>query len=82
MAWIERFAEQIRASAAADGAIQIRGGGSKNFYGGPLLGDVLDTRAHAGIIAYEPTELVVTARCGTLLTDIETELARNGQMFA
>jgi glycolate oxidase FAD binding subunit len=53
----------------------IRGGGSKDFYGGPRLGNVLDTRGHAGIVNYEPTELVVTARCGTLMADLEGELA-------
>lgn len=59
----------------------IRGGGSKDFYGGPHGGDVLDTRGHAGVINYEPTELVVTARCGTLLADLEAELAGRQQFM-
>lgn len=79
---VHDFAERIRASAAAGGSLCLRGGGSKDFYGLPLAGELLDTRAHAGIVAYEPTELVITARCGTSLAQVEAELARNGQMFA
>jgi glycolate oxidase FAD binding subunit len=59
----------------------IRGGGSKDFYGGPHVGKVLDTRGHAGIVNYEPTELVVTARSGTLLADLEAELASRQQFL-
>jgi len=60
----------------------IRGGGSKDFYGGPLAGDILDTRAHAGIVNYEPTELVITARCGTPLAELESALAARRQFLA
>jgi glycolate oxidase FAD binding subunit len=57
----------------------IRGSGSKDWYGNVPSGDVLDTRAHTGIVAYEPTELYVTAKCGTPLAEIETALAAQGQ---
>jgi glycolate oxidase FAD binding subunit len=73
--------DQVRA-ASGSGGLRIRGGGSKDFYGQALQGEPLDARAHAGVLAYEPTELVITARCGTPLADIEAELARQGQMFA
>ena len=81
------FAEQIRATsqrAGVGGAIglRLRGGGTKDFYGQAFQGDLLDTRAHAGIVAYEPTELVITARSGTRLAELEAELARHGQMLA
>jgi glycolate oxidase FAD binding subunit len=62
--------------------LRIRGGGSKDFYGGPLAGDILDTRAHAGIVSYEPTELVITARCGTPLAELESSLAERNQFLA
>ena len=39
---------------------------------------VLDTRAYAGIVAYEPTELVITVRCGTPLAELEAVLAARG----
>ena len=62
--------------------LRLKGGGSKDFYGGPLCGDILDTRAHAGIVSYEPTELVVTARCGTPLAELESALAARRQFLA
>lgn len=60
----------------------LRGGGSKDFYGGPLSGGVLDTTAYRGIVSHEPTELVVTARCGTPLADVEAALAQSRQFLA
>jgi glycolate oxidase FAD binding subunit len=60
----------------------IRGSGSKDFYGGPLVGQVLDTRPYSGIVHYEPTELVITARCGTPLSEVESALARYQQHLA
>ena len=76
---IEAFAEQIREASARGGALRLRGGGSKDFYGNAPRGEILDTRSHSGIVTYEPTELVVTARCGTLLSDLEKILEANGQ---
>lgn len=61
--------------------LRLRGGGTKDFYGGPLAGEVLDTRGHAGIVNYEPTELVVTARCGTPLAEIQSALAARRQFL-
>ena len=79
---VERYAEQIRAAAADKRPLRLRGGGSKDFYGQVLQGEVLDTRAYAGIVAYEPTELVITARCGTPLTELEAVLRAHGQQLA
>ena len=76
------LAEAIRAAAANGRPLRIRGGGTKDFYGQSLAGEVLDTRGYAGIVAYDPTELVVTVRGGTLLTDLETALREKGQMLA
>ncbi|TAK71447.1 MAG: glycolate oxidase subunit GlcE [Betaproteobacteria bacterium] len=79
---IEQFAGRIRAAAAEKRPLRLRGGGSKDFYGQALEGEVLDTRAYAGIIAYEPTELVITARCGTPLAELEAALRAQGQQLA
>ena len=69
--------------AAADGrTLRLRGGGSKDFWGQSLTGEVLDTRAYQGIVSYEPSELVVTARCGTPLAELEAALAEKGQFLA
>jgi glycolate oxidase FAD binding subunit len=76
---IESFAERIREAAARRSPLRLRGGGSKDFYGNGLRGEILDTRSYAGIAAYEPTELVVSARCGTSLSELETILEANHQ---
>ena len=73
--------ERIREAAASGRALCIRGGGSKDFYGGPLQGEPLDTAALRGIVDYEPTELVMTARAGTPLAELEAALAQHGQML-
>jgi glycolate oxidase FAD binding subunit len=79
---VEQLAETITDAAARRAPLRIRGGGSKDFYGRDPSGDVLDTRGYAGIVDYEPTELVVTARAGTPLADLERTLHENGQMLA
>ena len=77
---LDRIADRIRASAGGE-SLRLRGGGTKDFYGGPLAGEVLELREYAGIVSYEPTELVVTARCGTPLSELEAALAERGQMI-
>jgi len=79
---IEQFADRIRSAAAERKPLRLRGGGSKDFYGQSLAGEILDTRAYAGIIAYEPTELVITVRCGTPLAELEAALRAEGQQLA
>lgn len=74
--------EQIRTAAAARRPLLIRGGGSKDFYGGLLYGELLDVSALSGITHCEPTELVISARAGTPLADLERELAAHAQMLA
>jgi glycolate oxidase FAD binding subunit len=79
---IEQYAGRIRTAAAENRPLRLRGGGSKDFYGQAVEGEVLDTRAYAGIVAYEPTELVITARGGTPLTELEAALRVEGQHLA
>jgi glycolate oxidase FAD binding subunit len=71
--------EQVQVARADKTLLDIRGGGSKSFYGGYAQGRVLDTRGLAGISSYEPSELVVTARGGTPLAELEAALAEQGQ---
>ena len=78
---LENLVEAVKTAAAAQRALCIAGGGSKAFYGHAAEGEVLDTRSHQGIAAYEPTELVITARCGTPLAEVEKALANSGQML-
>jgi glycolate oxidase FAD binding subunit len=79
---IQQLAETIRAAAAGKTPLCIRGGGGKNFYGNTPIGDILDASAYRGIVDYEPSELVITARCGTPLAEIEDVLREHGQMLA
>ena len=76
---LRHLTDRILAAAADGTPLRIRGGGSKDFYGQTLQGEVLDLRPHTGIISYEPTELVVTVRAGTPLAELEAALAEQGQ---
>jgi glycolate oxidase FAD binding subunit len=76
---LQAIQDAIRDAAARGAALRLRGGGTKDFYGNEPRGEVLDTTEHAGIVSYEPTELVVTARCGTRLSELEAALAEAGQ---
>ena len=82
MTVIDQFRDRIRSAAAARTALRIRGGGTKDWYGGVLKGDILDVREYAGVVAYEPTELVITVRAGTPLSQVQSMLAEQGQMLA
>lgn len=79
---VQKFREQILSVSNDKGALQIRGGGTKDWYGQSPHGALLDTRAHHGIIDYDPTELVITARCGTPLAELEAVLAERHQLLA
>ena len=79
---VQQLAQTIRTAAANKTPLRIRGGGSKDFYGGPLRGDTLGVGDYRGIVDYEPTELVITARAGTPLAEIEAALREKGQMLA
>ena len=73
---------RIRDAAQAQRALRIRGGGTKEFYGRRVDGEIVDTRELCGIVDYEPTELVITARGGTPLDDVDAALASANQMLA
>lgn len=78
---LHHIVERVRAAAADATPLRIRGGGSKDFYGQSLQGEVLDTRPLSGIVSYEPSELVVTVRAGTPLAELEAALAEQGQVL-
>ncbi len=78
--------DRIRAARADGTQLRIRGGGSKDALAGgpahaPSVAEAapLDTRAHTGITSYEPSELVITARAGTPLAELEATLAEQRQ---
>lgn len=79
---VHQLVETIRESSANRTPLCLRGGGTKDFYGGPVRGETLGVAAHRGIVDYEPTELVVTARAGTPLAEVEAALRDKGQSLA
>src|ERR1700719_4055091 len=74
--------ECVSAAHRTRQGLRLRGSGTTDFYGEGLAGEVLELRAHRGIVDYEPSELVITARCGTPLSEIEAALAAHGQFLA
>ncbi len=76
------LSEQVKQACATQTPLQIRGGGSKAFYGRQCDGEPLSVSEHSGILSYEPSELVIHARAGTKLAEIEQVLAENRQMLA
>jgi len=78
---LQNIIERVRQAAAAGTPLRIRGGGSKDFYGQSLQGEILDTRPLQGVVSYEPSELVITVRAGTPLAEVEQVLAERGQVL-
>jgi glycolate oxidase FAD binding subunit len=79
---LKEFRQRIAAAHSARMPVRLRGGGSKDWYGQESKGELFDTRTYQGIVEYEPSELVVTARCGTPLAELEQALAQHNQMLA
>jgi glycolate oxidase FAD binding subunit len=79
---LQQFRDRIMSATRSGTALRIRGNGTKDWYGQELNGELLDTTAYSGIISYDPTELVITARAGTNLREIGKALAEKKQMLA
>ena len=79
---IESWQHQIKEAAARSEKLVIRGSGCKSFLAPEARGEVLDTRAHSGIIEYDPKELVIVVRCGTSIAEVEQTMAAANQMLA
>jgi len=78
----EEIRARVEGAAGAGRPLEIRGAGTKSFYGRATnVGDPLEVGGHRGIVGYEPSELVVSARAGTPLDALERALAREGQML-
>ncbi|WP_046785511.1 glycolate oxidase subunit GlcE [Pseudomonas putida] len=73
--------EQVNQALNLNTPLRIQGSNSKAMLGRPVVGELVDTRGHRGIVSYDPTELVLTARAGTPLQEIEAALFEAGQML-
>ncbi|MNF48006.1 putative FAD-linked oxidoreductase [compost metagenome] len=73
--------EQVNQALENATPLRIQGSNSKAFLGRTTAGEILDTRSHRGIVSYDPTELVITARCGTPLSQLARVLDAAQQML-
>jgi glycolate oxidase FAD binding subunit len=78
----QAIAERVQQAAALNRPLAIQGSGSKRFYGPAGAGEPLDLTAFSGIVDYEPAELVLVARAGTPLSELESRVATERQMLA
>jgi len=85
---LSELCDQVMTARAGRKPLFVCGGGTKAFYGNhrvqpsPDGHNLLDLTAYRGIVNYQPSELVVTARAGTPLAELEAALAEQGQMLA
>jgi len=75
----DSIVNKVKAALEERRPLAIHGGNSKAFYGYPAQGEPLDVSGHSGVVEYDPGELVITCRAGSLLADIRSTLRENGQ---
>lgn len=73
--------ERMQAALEARQALRIVGGDSKPLLGRGVDGEAFEVGGHRGVVDYQPKELVITARCGTRLDELDETLAEAGQML-
>lgn len=83
---LTRLCQQVQDARAEGRRLHIQGGDTKPFYGENTSVshsdiELLSLAGYQGIVNYEPSELVLTARAGTLLSDVEAALHERGQML-
>jgi len=79
----EQVAEAVAWAVAEETPIEVFGRGSKRGLGRPLqVSHGLDLSGLTGITLYEPEELVLSAKAGTPLAEIEAALAEKHQALA
>ena len=78
----DNLREQVADAFTQKTPLTIVAGSSKAFYGNQVSASSLDISDHRGILEYQPSELVVTVRSGTLLSDLETELKNTVQTLS
>jgi len=73
--------EQVEMALAQHRPLRIKGGGSKTFLPQDEQSLSLDIAPHTGIVNYDPSELVVSVRAGTRMTDLISVLEASNQML-
>ena len=80
--WSEHLVERIREANVLGTPLRITGGNTKHFLGRHPRGEQVDVSGHTGVLSYEPTELVLTARAGTSIAEAQATLNGSGQHLA
>ncbi|WP_407333653.1 glycolate oxidase subunit GlcE [Enterovibrio sp. 27052020O] len=73
--------EQVLDAKATHTALNLIGGNTKAFIGHEPVGQSVSLTNHSGIIAYHPSELVITARAGTRIAELQSVLAEHNQIL-
>ncbi len=77
-----KLREQVLTARRTRSPLRLHGARTKDFYGETTAsGAPLDLRNYRGIMDYEPSELVLRARCGTPLSELETALGEHQQFL-
>lgn len=74
--------EQVKSARADKSPLNIVGGGSKQFMGRAATGTDICIAGHSGIVSYQPEELVITARAGTTVSEVQAVLAEHDQTLS
>jgi glycolate oxidase FAD binding subunit len=74
--------EIVQAAVAEETPLELLSGGTKRGFGRPVEGRAVDLSGLAGVTLYEPSELVMSARPGTPLSEIEGLLSQHRQQLA
>lgn len=74
--------DQVRGAIASQRPLCIVGGGSKRFLGREQQGDPIDMKNFSGVVDYQPSELVITVRAGTTVSELQNVLAAENQVLA
>jgi glycolate oxidase FAD binding subunit len=74
--------DRVRGAIASQRPICIVGGDSKRFLGRGQQGDPIDMKDYSGVVDYQPSELVITVRAGTTISELQDVLAAENQVLA
>ncbi len=79
---LDDLLDRVRGAVDARTPLCIAGGNSKRHLGREPQGEPLDLAGYAGIVDYQPSELVITARAGTTVAALQQALAEKNQVLA
>ena len=78
---LDRFSDSIMRANKEKKSIRFIGGDSKKFFGYDIIGDEFKTSDYSGVVDYDPKELIITAKCGTKISEIMSLLKQHNQFL-